>query len=96
MRKAPRSRLAGVGFKPPKAAVAKSHGSEHLGKVTAQTVAGENQGDERKRTTERCRNSIVVSKPEFILVRISTEEAAYGRAASGIRCMTLIQALRGT
>ena len=33
---APRSRLAGVGFKPPKAALVKSQGSERLGKVTAE------------------------------------------------------------
>jgi len=32
---APRSRLAGAGFKPPKAALVKSQGSERLGKVTA-------------------------------------------------------------
>jgi len=49
---APRSRLAGAGFKPPKAAVVKSHGGERLGKVTAKTVAGVAQRDERKRTID--------------------------------------------
>jgi len=37
---APRSRLAGAGFKPPKAALVKSHRGERFGKVTAKTVAG--------------------------------------------------------
>jgi len=32
---APRSRLTGAGFKPPKAALVKSQGGERLGKVTA-------------------------------------------------------------
>jgi len=36
---APRSRLAGVGFKPPKAALVKSQGSERLGKVTEENFA---------------------------------------------------------
>ena len=30
----------------------KSHGGERLGKVTAETVAGVAQGDERKRTID--------------------------------------------
>ena len=52
MRVAPRSRLAGADFKPPKAALVKSHGGERLGKVTAETVAGMAQRDERKRTID--------------------------------------------
>ena len=48
----PRSRLAGAGFKTPQAAVVKSHGGERLGKVTAVTVAGVAQRDERKRTID--------------------------------------------
>ena len=36
MREAPRSRLAGAGFNPPKAALVKSQGGERLGKVTAE------------------------------------------------------------
>jgi hypothetical protein len=50
-------------FKPPKAALVKSHGGEGLGKVTAETVAGVAQRDERKRTIdEASKHSPVGSK----------------------------------
>ena len=61
---APRSRLAGAGFKPPQAAVVKSDGGERWGKGRDVIRSGEGHGDERKRTADDVSKSTqMASKP---------------------------------
>src|SRR5260370_36852201 len=52
MRVGPRSGLAGAGFKPPRAALVKSHCGERRWKRRSRTPSGEVQGDERKQTAD--------------------------------------------
>ena len=54
---APRSRLAGAGFKPLKAALVKSQGSERLGKLRLRIVTVMTKRDERKRAIDEASKS---------------------------------------
>ena len=87
---APRSRLSGGGFKPPPAAVVKSHGGERRGKrhgVTCQVCFRETNVSEplmRCRKTVYCRQNLGTSRIPGLVRRVPDDCPNGGRHRDGV------------